>query len=447
MALRGKSQLLPTLESIAVAPIPADFDPQAMEVDQLVEFSHDELNQALQHQTHVAALESLVATIEDACAAGRYDRNELKASLEALAEYPETAAELPALEAFDFAPDRYLSLSLESLRKTVRQTLDTILALLARFWSLMNEAVQRASHSTILMRARVVMADSRLRDVMGRYPKKPEVDATRLMRLLSTDRYAANDYRRLHENLVVLQHQLVNVRRQYIPSVVHLAREITSIFQRWGQLDAKDWLERLNDTASKYDPVRTLTVDEPFRYRVSSQFDSRSLMGRPLPGRKTIVIIPTGLSAGDMSARPVERASALQEAHVTLAELRDDRTEDELSFDPMPTMALNQIEGLLAKVSVLLDEIERTTQDDTRRELRRLTVMLDSLAKSSRTDVPDGTVGIFQSGVAYATAVSRWAKEPYLSLLNHTLNVCNNTVRMCNLHIQAYTDAPQSEET
>lgn len=293
----------------------------------------------------------------------------------------------------------------------------------------------------------MTLADSRLRDVMGRYSRVRELDASGLLRVLSTDRYAANEYRRLMENLTVLQHQLVNVRRQYIPMVSHIAREVIAVFERWGQIDAKEWLERLNEIATKYDPIRTLTHDEPFRHRVSSQFDDNALMGRPLPGRKTIVILPAGTQAGDLDARAIERANALQAAHVTLAELRDVRAEDEMNFDPMPVLSQNQIEGILAKIGVVLDEIDRTTKDDNRRELRRLAMTLDNFAKSSRTDVPDGTVMIFQAGVAYATAVSRWVKEPYLSLINHTINVCNNTVRMCNLHTRAYGPETEDQET
>lgn len=448
MTLRGKSSLLPTLES--VPPDVELLEPKVpevdTEVDELVSFASPELDQVLSTHEQNAALESLVATIEQAQSMGRYHCQQIKTSLESLAAYPDAADYIPALEAFDIAPERYLSVSLEGLRATVRKTLETILTLLSRFWALLNDAVERVSHSTILLRARVTMADSRLRDVMGRYSRIREVDASRLLRVLSTDRYAANEYRRLMENLTVLQHQLVNVRRQYIPMVSQIAREMISIFERWGQMDAKDWLERLNEVAAKYDPIRSLTHDEPFRHRVSPQFDENALMGRPLPGRKTIVILPAGTQAGDLDARPTERATALQAAHVTLAELRDVRAEDEMNFDPMPVLSQNQIEGVLAKISVVLDEIDRTTKDDNRRELRRLAMTLDNFAKSSRTDVPDGTVMIFQAGVAYATAVSRWIKEPYLSLINHSINVCNNTVRMCNLHTRAYSPDPEEQE-
>lgn len=446
MSRRGKQSLLPSLESLEDEreEFPVG-DPDA----ELPELPSPDLSEVLSNHQQAMALESLIHTIESSLKANRYDRNAIKVAFEAASLTPEAREHTPSLEAFDFAPDRFLVVSLEGLRKTVRKTLDTILALLARFWAILNETAERAMHSTLLMRGRVVLAESYLRDVTGQYAKVREVEAGRLVRLLSTDRFPAADHVRLMENLVTLQHQLTNVRRRYVPMVVDLAEDFTKVFNRWGTIDASDWLEQLNTIARRYDPVRALTSDEPYRYRVSTQFDERSLMGRPLAGRKTIVIIPAGESAKDASARPIAQASSLQEAHVTLAELRDDRVDDEITITPMymPVLSQNQIEGLLAKVSEVLNEIELTTKSDARRDLRRFTLTLDQLARSSRTDVPDGTVAIFQAGIAYASAVSRWTKEPYVSLINHTLNICNNTVRMCNLHVQAYKEAPTAKES
>ncbi len=446
MSRRGKQSLLPSLESLDAEreEFPVG-DPDA----ELPEVSSPDLSEVHTQQQQAAYLQSLIGTIESALESNQYDPAVIKTAFEAVDLGPVAQEHTPSLEAFDFAPERFLEVSLEGLRKTVRKTLDTILALLRRFWALLNETAERVMHSTVVMRGRVVLAESYLRDVMGQYAKVREVDAGHLVRLLSTDRFPAADHVRLMENLVALEHQLTNVRRNYLPMVEKLARDFTEAFNRWGTIDAADWLEQLNAIGRRYDPVRALSVDEPFRYRATTQFDERSLMGRPLAGRKTIVITPAGEAAHDMDVKPIVRAAALQAANVTLAELRDDRVDDEITTDPthMPVLTQNQIEGLLGKVSEVLKEIELTTGENSRRELRRFTLTLDRLSKSSQTEVPDGTVMIFNTGVAYATAISRWAKEPYLSLINHTINVCNNTVRMCNLHVQAYKQAPTAKES
>lgn len=451
MACTGK-RILPTLESVtdqAVLPIEStDWDTDESQFDLTAEADAG-WNDAADQEHALTSLESLARSIEAAVEAGHYDKASLESIFEGLSQHKSDGVLMPSLEAFDFAPDRFLEVSLEGLRQTVRKTLSTILELLVRFWRLLTEFAERIQHSTLLMRGRVEWAIGNVNDVTGRYSKVEEVNAGRLIRLLSTDRFPANTQLRLLENLTTLQHQLINVRRRYIPMVDSMAKEMAKVFERWHASDAKDWLEDLNRIAATYDPVSALTLDEPFRNRVSTRFTSDALMGRPLPGRKTIVIEPAGAAATSVDSKPIERATALQAANVTLSELRDERIEElpEMEVDMMPVMAINSIHSLLNKVTVVLDEIDNTTKDDARRSLRQLTYQLDRLQRSSRTDVPDGTVGIFQAGVAYATALSRWAKEPYLSLLNNTLNVCNNTVRMCNLHVRAYMEAPTAKES
>lgn len=453
MTCTGK-RVLPTLESIqepdqAVLPVEStDWDTDESQFDHAAEVEAG-WNDAADQEQALASLESLASSIEAAVQAGSYDRAALESIFEGLSHYKGGDVPMPSLEAFNYAPDRFLEVSLEGLRQTVRKTLSTILELLVRFWRLLTEFAERIQHSTLMMRGRVEWAVSNVRDVTGRYSKVEEVNAGRLIRLLSTDRFPANTQLRLLENLTTLQHQLINVRRRYIPMVDNMAKEMSKVFDRWHTSDAKEWLEDLNRIAANYDPIGALTLGEPFRNRVSSRFTSDALMGRPLPGRKTIVIEPAGAAGNDLDSKSIERATALQAANVTLAELRDERIEElaEMEVDMMPVMAIASIESLLNKVSTVLDEIDNTTKDDARRSLRQLTYQLDRLNRSSRTDVPDGTVGVFQAGVAYAAALSRWAKEPYLSLLNNTINVCNNTVRMCNLHVRAYMDAPKAKES
>lgn len=390
----------------------------------------------------VSSMESLVDALKEARSLG-FTQDATHSIVEQLTILQSNAHVLapllPALEAIQAFPANAVDVTMESLSQSIKDTLKAVLVALAKFWAMLTDYVQELQSSTKVVRVRAELAWSRLRAVAGRYPIENTVDATRLIPLLSTDRKRATDARNIQLNLRDMQRQLAYTRLQYLPMVVRLTGRFIDQFELWGKVDPNEWLFGLNELAMQYAPVQALDASIAFTDREVPFFSIDARVTPPMPGYKSLVVIP---APTDTFTAAVDHARALQSARVVL---HSTRAPDNKRDASMPTLPLNEMESMLAQVRQLADEVDRMVQDDVRRTLRELTVRLERLVNSN-LEVPDGTIHIFQAGIAYARAISRWAKEPYVAVVFHAIVVCNNTVRMCNLHTRAYKQEPKPKE-
>ncbi|QVD49181.1 hypothetical protein LUCX_111 [Xanthomonas phage vB_XciM_LucasX] len=390
-----------------------------------------------------SGLESLIESLRDAQSVGlnREQVQTLFASTEALQEHSIVGEILlPSLEAFEMFSANATEVSMEALRESVKRTIQAVLKAIAQFWVRLVDFVQDVLRSTALTRGRVAVVESRVRQAYGLAPKVDKVDVSGVILNLSSERVRAVDFRRLSQNLQTLHSQISNVRQAYVPMVTRLATEMLRVFEQWPTMDGPTWLARLNSIASNYDPARVLSAAGPLNPRLNATFGADALMAPALPGMKNMVIIPASGDAADLSTTEVRRAAALQNAQVVVTQLRPDSTFHE-KREMMDVLPLANVEAIVRQVRAILDEIDATTRDDSRRVLRDMAARMDRLARSGLS-IPDGQNMIFQAGINYARAVSRWCKEPYFSLIGHGVYVCNQTLRLCNAHLGAYLLSP-----
>jgi hypothetical protein len=411
--------------------VPAFFPPTPCPLDQ-VEKSLDE----------VTAYASLVAALRDARATGFYSEN-----IRPLASRLESTGicDLPSMEDFCIFPDNATSVSLESLRNSIKETFKAILQALAKFWAMLMDMVQGWLESSKLLRTRILLAQGNLREVAGRLAKQDMVSGN-IIPWLSTDKVKADNARAILTNLSTLGKQVALLRLNYIPMVVNVTQKFITQFESWESqrnadgVDATQWLEGLNLIAEEYRPAHALGATQPYADRGSSNWRTDAVMTDGLPGHRWIVVIPGPHT--DSSDVALAKARALQSTRVLVEDVYA-RSRD-VPKD-MRTFKQDEIEKILEQTLLVAKEIEILTHSDTRRSLREMTLRLDRMANSN-LDVPDGAVSLFQAGVAYARTISRWAKDPYQGVVLHALNACNNSVRMCNLHMRAYKQAPLPKE-
>lgn len=354
--------------------------------------------------------------------------------------------DLPSLEAFCEFPDNAVVVSLETLRESVKETLKAVLRALARFWAALMDQVQRWLESSKIARMRLLTAQSQLRGVAGRSAEKDKVTGSVIPALSTKDREADNA-RAILANLQDFAKQLSLLRTNYLPMVVRISKQFIAEFERWGTenvgdgVDAAGWLEGLNFVAREYKPAEALGAVHKYGDTQSPNYSDDAKQSECMPGYRWIVVLPAGKS--DSSHTSLQLASVLQSARVVV---EDVYPRSHKAPEDMDTMSQRDIERILQQTQILLDEIQTITQGDARRALKEMTLRMDRLANTNLS-VPDGSVAIFQAGVAYARAISRWAKDPYQGVMFHAVNVCNNSVRMCMTHTRAYMPAPKSKET
>lgn len=385
---------------------------------------------------------SLIKALEDAQQAG-FTQDNTKTLAERL--QGTGIRELPSMEAFTAFPNNAVVVSMEAVRESIKQTLRTVLQVLARFWAALMDLVQGWLEMSRIVRTRVVLAQGKLRTVAGMSLKQESVTGS-LVPWLSTDVRKADNARAIAINLHVLTEQVKLMRANYLPMVGKICQKLVSEFEQWHDqkewtsADASSWLEGLNSVAQEFDPARTLHATTPYVDTDAPTYTSAATQSECLPGFRWVVVLPG--PQVDAADSVVGVAGSLQRTCVVLEEVqRRDRTAPE----SIPTFAQRGIEQILDQTLDLAKEIEATVHSDLRRTLREMTLRLERLANSN-VDVPDGTVGFFHSGVGYVRVISRWIKYPYQDLILHALNVCNNSVRMCNLHTRAYKDAPKQKE-
>jgi len=354
--------------------------------------------------------------------------------------------DLPSLEAFCDFPDNAVEVSLETLRESVKETLKAVLRALARFWAALMDQVQSWLEAAKVTRMRLAVTQSRLREVAGRVSQQDKVSGS-VIPSLSTKEREADNARAIWTNLQDFTKQLALLRLNYLPMVVRISKQFISEFERWGKekewdgVDASQWLEGLNFIAREYKPAEALGATHKYDDVNSRNYSDEATQSECMPGYRWIVVLPPGKA--DSSFTSIKLAETLQSARVVI---EDVYPRSHKAPEDMDTMSQRDIERILQQVQVVLDEIQLVTQGDARRALKEMTLRMDRLA-SANPSVPDGTVAIFQAGVAYARAISRWAKDPYQGVLFHAVNVCNKSVQMCNMHTRAYAPAPKPKET
>lgn len=447
MARDVQRAFLTTLEMTQTQQVDWDQIQQELEdpdfVPDLFEPTPDPLNRVDGQLDEVTAYANLIEALRDAQHAGFDSENarDLASRLETVHN-----RDLPSMEAFCAFPANAASVSMETLRNSIKESFKAILQALAKFWAMLMELVQGWLESTKLVRTRILLAQGKLREVAGRFHKQETVPG-HLIPMLSTDQVAGDNPRAILLNLQVLSKQVALLRLNYIPMVVGVTQKFIAHFEKWDSdrqwdsVDASQWLEGLNLIAEEYRPAEALGARHEYGDRNSSYWSAAATMTDAMPGYRWIVVAP-GRDT-DSSDVALAKATARQATRVTV---EDVYARSRNTPGPMRTFSQHDIEKILEQTMLITKEIEALTHSDTRRSLREMTLRLDRMANSN-LNVPDGTVSIFHAGVAYARTISRWAKDPYQGVVLHAINVCNNTVRMCGLHTRAYMNAPKSKET
>lgn len=350
---------------------------------------------------------------------------------------------VPSLEAFEQFPDNALVVSMEALRDSVKKAIRAIITYMVDIWKRMMTWFEEMARSTALIKMRSTLARTRINDVQGRYPQIKSLDVATFVPLITTDRMPVIDYRRVSEHLLNMNRQVERVRTQYLPMVMGVAQSFIANYDR-GAVGSNEWLENLNSIAQRYNAEAAINMGEAFTNTANTLFPIGAKMGRPLPGRRSIVCVRPDDERLTKASTAVELARALQTSQVQLAELRDDTGRDEIEME-MEVLGITHLYGLLDSVDNVIREIDRSANDNTRRTIRALTVRLDTITRGMG-DMDDGTVEAFRAGMAYARSLVRWCREPYFSLLNHAGNVSNNVIRLCNLNTKAYWPETEGSE-
>lgn len=347
---------------------------------------------------------------------------------------------IPSQESFDSFPDNAVAVSMEGLRDSVKKAIRSIITYMVEVWKRMMAWFEEMARSTALIKMRSTLARTRINDVQGRFPQTKTLDVAAFVPLITTDRMPVIDYRRVSEHMLNMNRQLERVRQQYLPMVTGVAQTFITLYDR-GAVGSNEWLAGLNDAAQRYNPEAAINLSEAFTNTANTLFPIGAKMGRPLPGRRSIVCVKPDAERLNAATSPVELARALQTSQVQLAELRDDTGRDEIEME-MEVLGVTHLYAILDSVDNVIREIDRSANDNSRRTIRALTVRLDTITRGMG-DMDDGTVEAFRAGMAYARSLVRWCREPYFSLINHAGNVCNNVIRLCNLNTKAYW--PESE--
>ena len=381
----------------------------------------------------IIAMESLITSLERARDLA-YPKEQL---IDISNRLKGLGGDYPSLESFQLITENATSVSLETLRQSIKETFKAILVMLARFWAQLTDFAHELSHHTVALRTRLGLARTYVREVQGRWPKVDKVDVSRLVPQLSREKAIADDPVTLMQNLSVLEHQLSLVRRQYIPLVLEQSQALTNEFSNWTGNSPAIWLSKLNAIAGRFNPATAL--------HVHSAADATGVRyGDSLPGYRSVAYSensPPDEHASNGSE--LEWASHYQQRYARLELTLETRIDK--SFE-LSVWSQQQLEKVLLQVEYLINEIDRCSRDDARQALRDLTLKLDRMSRNELI-VPDGTTLYFQAGLGYIRSISKWTKEPYMALITRAMTVCNCTIRLCNVHTRAYSETSKPKES
>jgi hypothetical protein len=381
----------------------------------------------------ITAMESLITSLEAARDLG-YPKERL---IELSNRLQSLSGDYPSLETFQLITENATVVSLETLRQSIREAFKAILVMLARFWAQLTDFAHELSHHTVALRTRLGLARAYVREAQGRSPKVDKVDATRLVPQLSREKVIADDPVRVMQNLTVLEHQLSLVRRQYIPLVLEQSQALTNEFSNWTGNSPDIWLSKLNAIAGRFNPAAAL--------HVHGTVDASGVRyGDSLPGHRSVAYTENSAPSEHSShGNELEWAYYYQQRQVRLETTLEERTDEPFELS---VWSQQQLEKVLLQVEYLINEIDRCSRDDARHALRDLTLKLDRMSRNELI-VPDGSTLYFQAGLTYIRSISKWTKEPYMALITRAMTVCNCAIRLCNLHVRAYSETSKPKES
>lgn len=314
------------------------------------------------------------------------------------------------------------SLSVENFTDRIKRILDWIIDRFKTMVLRIKSLFQKVGQDTVYIRGRLFILRQAHHQKAGRFPKQQEISLSGIAHQVMVREGVPHDAKMLLRDTSQLKMQLELLHTHYVPKVKSAANGFLQVLRSptFASGDMQGWLTQMNDAA---DPMSFASLNQiiPNKMRLTDpRFEGTQAWISPtLVGDRAIILVD-GTVNRDMN-NPLERASAQQGTYMTLARPRAGQRQvhnDEVMSAPPHQM----IGDLLDQVDDILKRLESANGDVFRSELAGIESTLETLTRNVPTSGANSAYA--EAALRYTTLIGRWASEPYLALLAHSLTAC-----------------------
>lgn len=174
-------------------------------------------------------------------------------------------------------------------------------------------------------------------------------------------------------------------------------------------------------------------------------FDAK--MTKPLPGNISIVSrVPKDIDARSSDVN-IQKLEALRKVTVEVVQTSEKAKDVPNSFE-MPPLSNNAMLNLLDDAEKLLDTLEKYQRGKRYADMKKVRTKLEAASKKATTSIEKldssedkatkDAVPFYRAMVNFNTAYAKWAKDPAMPMVTHTLSFVRGIMTVCQKSLSAY---------